>query len=282
MHVIRSASGMQQLALSEKRRGRRIGFVPTMGCLHEGHLSLVKLAREKSDLVVLSIFVNPIQFLPGEDFARYPRPVERDEALCREAGVDVIFYPEPSSFYAPDHSVYVEETLLSIVLCGASRPGHFRGVTTVVAKLFNITLPDVAVFGQKDAQQSRIIQRMVRDLNIPVEIILGPIRREVDGLALSSRNQYLSTTERQDALCLYRALQAAEQLTVAGERSVERIRSTLIEAISSVPSAQIDYVQIVDNETLQPLVRIDGPALLALAVRIGVTRLIDNRVLCPP
>ena len=279
MDIIRSLDAMQQYSLGAKKRGLRIGFVPTMGCLHEGHLSLVKLARARSDVVVLSIFVNPIQFLPGEDFARYPRPVERDEALCRETGVDIVFYPDEATMYSVDHSVYVEETRLSGGLCGSSRPGHFRGVTTIVAKLFNLVLPDVAVFGQKDAQQSRIIQRMVRDLNYPIDIILGPIVREVDGLALSSRNRYLSASERQDSVCLYHSLRRAEKMVKDGERSVAQIRAAMVSAISLSKSARIDYIEFVNDRTLQPVTVVEEPVLLALAVKIGATRLIDNVVL---
>jgi len=279
MDIIRSLDAMQQYSLGAKKRGLRIGFVPTMGCLHEGHLSLVKLARARSDVVVLSIFVNPIQFLPGEDFARYPRPVERDEALCRETGVDIVFYPDEATMYSVDHSVYVEETRLSGGLCGSSRPGHFRGVTTIVAKLFNLVLPDVAVFGQKDVQQSRIIQRMVRDLNYPIDIILGPIVREVDGLALSSRNRYLSASERQDSVCLYHSLRRAEKMVKDGERSVAQIRAAMVSAISLSKSARIDYIEFVNDRTLQPVTVVEEPVLLALAVKIGATRLIDNVVL---
>jgi pantoate--beta-alanine ligase len=281
MDIIRSLDVMQQYSLGAKRRGLRIGLVPTMGCLHEGHLSLVKLARARSDVVVLSIYVNPIQFLPGEDFDRYPRPVERDEALCRETGVDIVFYPEETSMYSADHSVYVVEQSLSTGLCGSSRPGHFRGVTTIVAKLFNLVLPDVAVFGQKDAQQARIIQRMVRDLNYPTDIVLGPIVREVDGLALSSRNRYLSASERQDSVCLYHSLRRAENMVKNGERSVDRIRSAMVSTLSLSKSARIDYIEFVNDGTLQPVTVVEEPVLLALAVKIGVTRLIDNVVLKP-
>ena len=280
--VVRTSSVMQQWALDEKRSGRRIGFVPTMGCLHSGHLSLMKLAGEHADRVVVSLFVNPIQFLPGEDHARYPRPVESDVALCREAGVDMVFHPEESCFYASGHSVYVEETTLSQGLCGASRPGHFRGVTTVVAKLFNIVLPDVAVFGQKDAQQARIIQRMVKDLNFPVEIILGPIVREPDGLAMSSRNRYLSQTERRDALCLFHALEEARKLVARGERSWQPIRAAMAAVIADSNSARVDYIECVDDSTLQPVSSLETPVLLALAVWVGSTRLIDNVVILPP
>lgn len=276
-----SVQGMQQYALNQRRAGRKIGLVPTMGYLHEGHLSLVALARAHADVVILSIFVNPTQFLPGEDLSSYPRDFERDRRLCVRAGVDLVFYPSPAGMYAADHSVFVEETSLSKVLCGASRPGHFKGVTTVVAKLFNITLPDVAVFGQKDAQQCRVIQRMVRDLNIPVEIIVGPIVREPDGLAMSSRNKYLSPESRQQALCLRRALDTAERMVQQGERSVEVVRAAVLMGLAAVPEAKLDYVAFVDNETLEPASRIQQPVLVALAVRIGGTRLIDNAILLP-
>ena len=281
MDIIRTVEEMQGRALSEKNKGRRIGFVPTMGCLHEGHLSLVKIAQTHSDLAVVSIFVNPTQFLPGEDFSRYPRTFERDVELCRAAGVDVIFCPDTEHIYAPDHSVFVEETRLSQGLCGASRPGHFRGVATVVAKLFNIVLPDVAVFGQKDAQQSRVIQRMVRDLNFPVKVILGAIVREPDGLAMSSRNRYLSPDERRDALCLHRALDHAEKMLGKGERSIEVLRKAMLAVLEPVPVARLDYLEFVDNETLNPVDWVIQPVLVALAVRVGKTRLIDNTILNP-
>lgn len=279
MRVIESVSGMQQYARNARREGLKIGLVPTMGYLHAGHLSLVSMARERADVVVLSIFVNPTQFLPGEDLASYPRDFDRDCELCVKAGVDVLFYPSPGEMYEPDHSVYVEETRLSNVLCGVSRPGHFRGVTTVVLKLFNITAPEVAVFGQKDAQQCRVIQRMVRDLNVPVEIVVGPIVREPDGLAMSSRNKYLSPEQRRNALCLYRSLALAGEMIQAGETSVAVIREALIRGLSTVPEAKIDYIAVVDNETLEPVEQVRKRVLVALAVRVGTTRLIDNAIL---
>lgn len=279
MRVVASVVEMQQWALQERRAGRRIALVPTMGYLHDGHLSLVALARERAEVVVVSIFVNPIQFLPGEDLAQYPRDYERDCALCARAGVDLVFYPDPRAIYAADHSVFVDEVRLSLGLCGGSRPGHFKGVTTVVAKLFNICLPDVAVFGQKDAQQCRLLQRMVRDLNFPVEVCIGPIVREPDGLAMSSRNKFLSLQERQYALCLRHALDTAESMVRAGERSVAAIRSAVEAGIRGVPVATLDYAEFVDNETLEMVETIERPVLLALAVRIGATRLIDNTVL---
>jgi len=279
MQIIREPSEMQAAARAWKRAGRRIGFVPTMGYLHEGHLSLVALARQRADVVVLSLFVNPLQFGPREDFGRYPRDLARDERLCREAGVDVLFRPEAEDMYAPDRSVFVEETSLGLGLCGASRPGHFRGVTTVVTKLFNLVLPEVAVFGEKDAQQLRIIRRMVRDLNLPVEIVPGPTRREPDGLAMSSRNSLLSPEERAAAPVLRRALDEVERRYAAGERSSVRLVETLRAVIATAPGARVDYLEVVDDETLQPVSQLTRPALVALAVYFGNTRLIDNTVL---
>lgn len=252
-----------------------------MGYLHDGHMSLVRLARSRAETVVVSVFVNPTQFLPGEDFEKYPRDYDRDAALCRSAGVDVVFYPDTREMYAEDHTVSVEEQRLSSSLCGASRPGHFRGVLTVVAKLFNAVLPDVAVFGQKDAQQARLIARMVRDLNFPVEVVVGPIVREPDGLAMSSRNKYLGPSERQDALCLRRALDRVEALFRGGERSVARLREGMMDVFSPTPSTRVDYAEIVDDETLEPLQTVERKALVVLAVWIGKTRLLDNTLLAP-
>ena len=279
MKIIHSPQEMQGYALAQKRQGIRIGFVPTMGFLHEGHLSLMRLARETSDLLVVSIFVNPTQFGPGEDLAAYPRDVERDRALCEREAVAVLFSPADGEMYADDRSVWVAETQLSCGLCGASRPGHFRGVATVVGKLFNIVQPDVAVFGQKDAQQVRVIQRMVRDLDFPVQVVVAPIAREVDGLAMSSRNAYLSAGERRQATCLYRALQLAERLHAEGVREVATLRERMMKVIDAEPAARIDYIEMVDDETLQPVDRIESATLVALAVRIGDTRLIDNVVI---
>jgi pantoate--beta-alanine ligase len=279
MEVIRTTSAMQDWALGVKRSGKRIGFVPTMGYLHKGHMSLVRLARERSDVVVASIFVNPIQFLPNEDLASYPRDFERDERLCREAETAVVFYPAPEEMYAPDHSVYVDEIRLSKGLCGRQRPGHFKGVVTVVAKLFNVVLPDVAVFGQKDAQQTRVIQRLVRDLNFPVEIVVGPIVREPDGLAMSSRNRYLSASERHDALALHQALALAEDLHRRGSRDARALREAMQKSLATAPAVKLEFIEIVENTTLEPVDTITGPVLVALAARVGATRLIDNTVL---
>jgi len=279
MNIIASPEDMQKTALALRRAGKRIGLVPTMGFLHEGHLALVKLARRQADVVVLSIFVNPTQFGPNEDFSRYPRDFERDRTLCATAGVDIIFNPAPEAMYPAGYSVYVEENGLSKGLCGASRPGHFRGVLTVVAKLFNLTQADVAVFGQKDAQQVRLIQQMARDLNFPVTIVLAPIIREADGLAMSSRNTYLSPAERREALCLQQALQTARRLYRAGERDARRIIAAMKAGIEPVPAARVDYIAIVDADTLQRVQRIETSVLVALAVYIGKTHLIDNLTL---
>lgn len=279
MQTITVPEDMQKTALDLRRAGKRIGLVPTMGFLHEGHLSLVKLARQQADVVVLSIFVNPTQFGPNEDFSRYPRNFERDAALCQAAGVDIIFNPAPEAMYPAGYSVYVEENVLAKGLCGASRPGHFRGVLTVVAKLFNLVLPDVAVFGQKDAQQARLIQQMAYNLNFPVAIVLAPIIRESNGLAMSSRNAYLAPAERREALCLQQALKTARRLYRAGERDARRIIAAMQAGIEQIPSARVDYIAIVDHDTLQPVAQLDTPVLVALAVSIGKTRLIDNLAL---
>ncbi len=279
MKTIKSPSEMQTTALELRQQGKSIALVPTMGYLHEGHLSLVRLARKHGDVVVVSIFVNPTQFGPGEDFSKYPRDFKRDEDRCRKAGVDFIFYPPAKDMYAPDHSVFVVEENLSRDLCGAARPGHFRGVATVVAKLFNLVLPHAAVFGEKDAQQLRIIERMVRDLDFPVHIVRGPTVREPDGLAMSSRNAYLSPDERKQALCLKRALDRAVELYRTGERDPKKIAAALGIIIAREPAAKIDYVKVVDDATLAPIAAIERPALVALAVFVGKTRLIDNVVL---
>lgn len=279
MEIIQSIAAMQARARALRNAGSRIGFVPTMGYLHAGHLALVHAARQQADVVIVSIFVNPIQFGPQEDFVRYPRDFERDAALCRTAGVDILFYPATADMYTPDHSVYVEEEALSGGLCGASRPGHFRGVATIVAKLFNLVLPDFAVFGQKDYQQVRLIQQMVRDLHFPLAVIMIPTIREADGLAMSSRNQYLTPEERQSATCLFRALEEARRLYENGERAIPRLEVGLRTILSQTPSAQIEYVAIIDAKSLQPVSTSTKAILMALAVRIGRTRLIDNLVL---
>ncbi len=282
MRIVESALEMQQAALALRAQGRRIGFVPTMGNLHDGHLSLVRIAKQHADVVVVSIFVNPTQFGPNEDFAAYPRTFEADRALCEAEGVDLVFYPSVPDMYPAGASVAVTENALSRTLCGAARPGHFDGVCTVVAKLFNIVLPHVAVFGEKDAQQLRVIRRMVRDLRFPVEIVSGPTAREADGLARSSRNQYLTAEQRPQAVCLRRALDEAERLFAAGERDPRKLVAAMRAVVGRAPAAKIDYIEIVDDETLQPLAGpIARPALAALAVWVGTPRLIDNAVLRP-
>lgn len=270
--------------IAEARAVRRAlpgtwGFVPTMGYLHEGHLSLVRRARAENDRVAVSIFVNPTQFGPHEDYARYPRDLERDLRLLEPLGVDLVFIPSVEEMYPPGFQTWVIVEEVSRPLEGASRPGHFRGVATVVAKLFNILQPDRAYFGQKDAQQTVVIRRMVQDLNIPVEIVICPTVREPDGLAMSSRNTYLNPEERRAATVLFRALQAAKARYEAGERDAERLREAMREVIRAEPLARIDYVSVAHPETLQELERVEGPALLSLAVYIGTTRLIDNLML---
>lgn len=280
--IVESALEMQQTALALRAAGKRIGFVPTMGNLHDGHLSLVRIAKQHSDVVVVSIFVNPTQFGPNEDFAAYPRTFEADRALCEREGVDLVFYPSVPDMYPAGASVSLTENSLSRTLCGAARPGHFDGVCTVVAKLFNLVLPHVAVFGEKDAQQLRVIRRMVRDLRFPVEIVSGPTAREADGLARSSRNQYLTAEQRPQAVCLRRALDEAERLFAAGERDPAALVAAMRAVVAQAPAAKIDYIEIVDDETLQPLAGpIARPALAALAVWVGTPRLIDNAVLRP-
>jgi pantoate--beta-alanine ligase len=267
---IRSAIGVA------RAQGKVIGLVPTMGALHEGHLSLVRAARAECGFVVLWIFVNPTQFGPHEDLDRYPRDLERDRLLATQAGADVIFNPEVHEIYAPDHSTWVEVEGLSDGLCGASRPGHFRGVCTVVAKFLNICAPDKAYFGQKDAQQLAIVRRMVRDLNFPVEVVGCPIVREADGLALSSRNVYLTPEERREAPVLSRSLREVERLVAAGERDVATLERTLREVLATAPLAEVDYASIVDAQDLRPVTTVNGECLVAVAVRFGSTRLIDN------
>ena len=282
MQIVTTAADLQQAALQLRAEGRRIGFVPTMGNLHEGHLSLIRIARQRADIVVVSVFVNPTQFGPSEDFAAYPRTFEADRALCEQEGVDLLFFPSVAEMYPDGASVSLVETALSRTLCGASRPGHFDGVCTVVAKLFNLALPHLAVFGEKDAQQLRVIRRMVRDLRFPVEIVPGPTCREPDGLARSSRNQYLTPAQRPQAAVLRRALDEAERLFANGERDPALLTAAMRAVLARAPDARIDYVSIVDDETLQPLsAPILRPALVALAVWVGKPRLIDNTLLRP-
>lgn len=259
-----------------KKEGLTVGFVPTMGYLHEGHGSLISRARKENDKVVVSIFVNPMQFGPGEDLESYPRDLEKDSAYCESLGADLIFHPEPEEMYTDGFCSYVDMSVLTEELCGLSRPVHFRGVCTVVNKLFNIVQPDRAYFGQKDAQQLAIIKRMVQDLNMDLEIIGCPIVREEDGLAKSSRNTYLSEDERQAALVLSKAVKLGQELVAAGETDAKKIVSEMSELIEKEPLARIDYVKAVDGLTMQQIDTVKAPMLMALAVYIGKTRLIDN------
>ena len=286
MKLIRRPPAMSRLAAGWRRSGRRVVLVPTMGALHVGHLALVDRARRaagRAGVVVVSIFINPLQFGPKEDLSRYPRPLTRDLAYCRARGVDVVFHPDrPGAMYAPDHSVEVNETRLSGGLCGRSRPGHFRGVCTVVAKLFHLVQPDAAVFGMKDYQQLAIVRRMVRDLDFPVRILPHPTEREPDGLARSSRNAYLSADERAQAPAVRRALLAAAALAGTGERRAVALREAMVaEIVARAPLARVDYLEVVDAENLEPVDVLRSPTLLAAAVFFGNTRLIDNQLLGP-
>lgn len=273
IHRMKTFSGML------KKEGKTIGFVPTMGYLHEGHISLARTAKKLNDVVVMSIFVNPTQFGPNEDFDSYPRDLKRDEDLARAEGVDVIFYPSVKDMYPEGYNTYVNVERLTGGLCGEKRPGHFRGVTTVVAKLFNIVKPDIAYFGQKDAQQVAVIRKMVQDLNIDVSIKVLPTAREKDGLAMSSRNKYLSGAERQDAVVLSQALSAAKAMVERGEKDPKLVIDAMGSMIKVKPSAKVDYIAIVDPDTLEEVRTIEKPVLIALAVYIGKTRLIDNIIL---
>lgn len=270
---------MQHEADQIRLDGKRIGLAPTMGFLHDGHLSLLREARQRCDVVVMSIFVNPTQFAPNEDFKSYPRDFERDRELAEAEGCDIIFYPDAKEIYPDDYLTFIEVEGITKILCGASRPSHFRGVTTIVAKLFNIIKPHVAVFGQKDAQQAIVIKRMTKDLNFDIDIIVAPIFREADGLAKSSRNTYLSPDERKQALCLFQSLHLAEQEIKSGKRDAIIIRDKMSALIRQQPNAVIDYIEFVDPETLKLLQRIKTDVLIVLAVKIGKTRLIDNAII---
>lgn len=267
-------------AVTAKRQsGKTIGFVPTMGALHEGHAALIRAARAASDFVIVSIFVNPTQFGPKEDFAKYPRTLEADQKISTDAGAELIFAPSVEEMY-PERSVtFVEVKELDAELCGPRRPGHFRGVCTVVLKLFNIVQPDVAHFGAKDYQQAQIIRQMVRDLNVTVEVRVEPTVRESDGLAMSSRNRYLSPAERAAAPAIYKALQGVRARAQGGEIDVARLESALAAELLAIPGVRLDYARIVTADTLQPLSRLDRPSVAAVAVFLGTTRLIDNLVL---
>jgi pantoate--beta-alanine ligase len=279
MRIIRTVKEMQETSEGFRREGRRISIVPTMGYLHEGHLTLVRKARELADVVVATIFVNPIQFGPKEDLARYPRDFDRDRALLEQEKTDIIFYPDVSEMYPEGFSTYVEVRELGDHLCGLQREGHFIGVATVVAKLFNAVKPHVAVFGQKDYQQLKIIQKMVRDLNMDLEVIGIPTVRERDGLAMSSRNTYLGETERHDALLIRAAIEKVEKMFHEGEKNAGILKSEARRILGSKSGVNIEYVNICDAETLDDLESVKSRALMAVAVRVGKTRLIDNTIL---
>jgi len=278
MEVVKNIQEMKKISNNLIENKKTIGFVPTMGYLHEGHLSLVRKARENNDIVVVSIFVNPTQFGPNEDYNSYPRDLDRDLELLKNLNVDYVFTPEVSDMYPEDFSTFVEETQLSKFLCGRSRPGHFRGVCTVVTKLFNIVRPTRAYFGQKDAQQFRVLRRMIRDLNMDVEMIELPIAREKDGLALSSRNTYLTPEERKEATRLYKSLLKAKELVESGIKDTQIIKSEM-KKILDQPLLKIDYIEIVDEKTLEPVNKVENKVIVALAVYVGKARLIDNIIL---
>jgi pantoate--beta-alanine ligase len=280
MQLVTSIEKMQQLSLSRKKKGKKISFVPTMGALHQGHLGLVKRAKRLGDFVVVSIFVNPTQFGPKEDFKRYPRNLKKDMELLKKAGCDLVFAPRVKDIYPEGYLTYVDVGELSNKLEGASRPGHFKGVCTIVAKLFNIVQPDYAIFGQKDAQQAIIIKKMTKDLDFPVKIIVSPTVREKDGLACSSRNSYLNIEERREAKVLYQALKTGKKLIESGGKNPEKIIKKMSELINKQKLAKIDYIVLTDVKNLEPVKEIKGELLLSLAVKFGKTRLIDNLKIC--
>ena len=276
MIIAKSITQVREETHSLRQAGKTIGLVPTMGALHEGHLSLIRSCRDECDATVVSLFVNPAQFGPSEDLSNYPRTFEADCQLCQNEGVELLFAPLPAEMYPQENLTWIVPEKLGDHLCGQTRPGHFRGVATVVAKLFNIVTPDVAYFGQKDAQQLAIIKRMSNDLNFNLTIRTCPTIRESDGLAMSSRNRYLDSEQRSQAICLYESLQLARNLIAKGQRNSAKIIAAMTENIQKQPLARIDYISITDNELLQPVVEITEPALIALVVKIGPARLIDN------
>jgi pantoate--beta-alanine ligase len=282
MQVAQTITQMKQHVSEVRRAGRTIGLVPTMGALHAGHISLIEAARAVCDFVVVSIFVNPTQFGPEEDFERYPRPFEKDLDICAKYGVDVVFAPGATEMYPRQQVTWVDVEKLTEPLCGRSRPGHFRGVTTVCTKLFHIVECDKAFFGQKDAQQAAVIWRMVADLNAPLEIVVCPTVREADGLAMSSRNQYLSPENRKDATIIYKALQEGERMIHDGETDPSQVLERINAVLGQIPALQSEYVSLVDSETLEQIRRIEGKIIIAIAARLGSTRLIDNVVVDVP
>jgi pantoate--beta-alanine ligase len=276
MKVAKTIELVRSLVNDARSHGKIIGLVPTMGALHIGHISLIEAARKKCDFVVVSIFVNPTQFGPGEDFERYPRPIEKDLEMCENAGVDVVFTPPVEQMYPSKNITWVNVEKITEPLCGRSRPGHFRGVSTVCTKLFNIVAPDIAFFGQKDAQQVAVIQAMVQDLNMPLEIVVCPTVREPDGLAISSRNQYLGKQERADAVYVYKSLKKCREMFESGITETSKIIAEMKKVLHQKPSIEIEYINIVDAKTLEDINKIEGKTLVAVAVRLGRTRLIDN------
>lgn len=276
MQIVKTIDEVRSIVKSWKKEGLTVGLVPTMGFLHEGHKSLIDRAVDENDRVVVSDFVNPTQFGPNEDLESYPRDLDRDAALCEEAGASLIFNPEPCEMYADNACTFVDMNGLTGELCGKTRPIHFRGVCTVVSKLFNIVTPDKAYFGQKDAQQLAVIKRMVRDLNFDIEIVGCPIIREADGLAKSSRNTYLNEEERKAALVLSKAVKLGEEMANSGEKNAEKILTAMKAVIEAEPLAKIDYVKAVDAVSIEPVTEMNSPVLVAMAVYIGKTRLIDN------
>lgn len=279
MQIVKTIEEVRKEVKQWKKEGLSVGLVPTMGFLHEGHKSLIERAAKENDRVVVSDFVNPTQFGPTEDLASYPRDLERDAKLCREAGAMLLFHPEPEEMYFQDRTTSINMEGLTKELCGKSRPVHFSGVCTVVAKLFNIVTPDRAYFGEKDAQQLAVIKRMVRDLNFDIEIVGCPIIREEDGLAKSSRNTYLSPEERKAAVILSQSLKIGQEMIAQGEKDVRKVKETIVQNITTEPLAKIDYVEIVSFDTIEPVSTIEGSILTAIAVYIGKTRLIDNFIL---
>ena len=276
MEVIETIEAVREKVKAARKKGKKIGLVPTMGAFHRGHISLIERAVKDCDFVVVSIFINPTQFGHGEDFEKYPRDFDADIEACRKAGVDLVFAPSTEQMYAAENLTWVNVEKLTDTLCGQFRPGHFRGVTTVCAKLFNIVQPDIAFFGRKDAQQAIVIKRMVADLNMPLKFVICPTIRDTDGLALSSRNQYLTEQQRKDATLIYKSLQECEKMLKAGVTSTKEVITQMRSILYQAPSINIEYVGIVDAETLQHLDHITGKILAAIAVKIGPARLIDN------
>lgn len=280
--VVRSRRALREAVADARREGKKIGLVPTMGALHAGHLSLVDASAGACGFTVVTIFVNPTQFGPGEDYGRYPRALETDRKLLAGRGADLVFAPETNEVYRPGHATFVEMQGVALPLEGQARPGHFRGVATVVLKLLNIAVPDIAFFGRKDFQQALVVQRLVDDLDLPVEIRVEPIVREPDGLAMSSRNAYLSADDRRRALVLSRSLRLAAERVAAGERKADRILEAMHKLIASEPGVRLDYLVLADPQTLAPVDELNGPTVALLAAFVGSARLIDNEILLPP